>query len=162
MQHFLFSVISAIIGINILAASARQETNQTPEFEHYNVESIVEINATPYEYKEITPTAKLEDSEKGDERADQELRLENITPETQTVSQTTSITPTITITETITPSATPTESTTPTVTTTPSLTTTITPTETPTIQKVTLIEPTPTSYLCASNPPYNQHPAVCI
>jgi hypothetical protein len=109
MQHILFSIISAIIGINILVVSARQETNQTPEFEHYDGESIVDINATPYLYKEAAPTeSKTISMESEVEEASIEPRIsETVLSVTPIVIESTTPPITGTLTPTSSPTGTP-------------------------------------------------------
>jgi hypothetical protein len=154
MQHILFSVISAIIGINILVVSAQQEGNKIPEFEHYTVESVYDIDATPYIYKEVStikPEPEIEISIEPNiepQISKEPKPSESIAPESPT--QTITNTPTATSSPVQTVSPTPTEG---------IISGQPTATPTPTISTV-LLEATPTS--CASNPPYPGHPAVCL
>jgi hypothetical protein len=139
MQHILFSVISAIIGINILVVSAQRETNQAPEFEHYDVESVYDVDATPYLYKEATPS-------NGTERISQ-LTEEILPLERKAISESTD-SPVATISASLTPtmpvSISPIQSPSPTGTLTGSPTPTDSISITPTGIETISISPTPT------------------
>lgn len=179
MQHILFSLVSAIIGIHFLVVSARNENSEIPSFEHYDVESIV-ANATPMPYADIAYESKKNTvSLNGPADSDvppviAQKEAESVTPIPVTESPSPTITPTITL--TVTPTCTEascniTTTPTPSISVSPSVTTTSTPSPTgtanplvPAFDQPHLPSPTPFGNSCTSPSPQPgpEHPHVCL
>lgn len=183
MQHLLFSLASAIVGINFLLASGSVDT-ETPSFEHYDLESVVALDATPMPYKDIIYERRTDQVgfvTSLDETKEIEVKVneESSILSSPTIA-TTTVTPSVTVTVTQTPSPTPTcqEGTCePSITSTPTATITQTPTPSPSGTSLPTIpvfenqpvpSPTPLGSGCAfptpgnSRPPNPENPAVCF
>jgi hypothetical protein len=156
MQHLLFGLFSAFIGINLLAVSAAQEKGSLPTFDQIHIEDVfvendsVDTATIPAPLKDGLMEAPTTPSAGPSNLQEDTENISTITPSPFEITATTTPSPTISVAlePTITPEVSPTA--------------TGTPSPTPMFNFGTSIQSTAPAEQCANQDANLPKPAVCL